>query len=198
MTDIRISLKPKRMYHIWTHASGSENLFRSDENYRYFLEKYTHYIYPVADTFAYCLMPNHLHLTVRFRALEELKNLQGLETAVERFLSRQFSNLFNAYTKAYNKMFDRRGNLFPRFKRKVIDSESYFTGLIAYIHNNPVNHEFVSDPTDWRHSSWHTCLIGNHKKISRQEGIDWFGGAEAFVTFHRQQKNREVVLLFED
>ncbi|MCE7057710.1 hypothetical protein LZF95_23710 [Algoriphagus sp. AGSA1] len=205
MPDIRISLEPEKMYHIWTHASGSENLFRSEENYRYFLEKYTHYIYPVAETFAYCLMPNHLHLMVRFRALDELKNLQGfqnlegLETEVERFLSRQFSNLFNAYTKAYNKMYDRRGNLFiPRFKRKLIDSDSYFTALIAYIHNNPVHHEFVSDPTDWPHSSWHSYLMSKPTKVSRQEGIDWFGGAEAFITFHRQQKNREVILLFED
>src|SRR5690606_4868816 len=120
MPDPRIPLEPDQMYHIWTHASGSENLFRSDENYRYFLEKYAYYLYPVAETFAYCLMPNHLHLMVRFRSLEALKNLQknlqglqnleGLDMAVERFLSRQFSNLFNAYTKAYNKMYDRSGN----------------------------------------------------------------------------------------
>jgi REP element-mobilizing transposase RayT len=72
MPQPRIPLEPERMYHIWTHANGSENLFRTDENYRYFLDKYTWYIQPVADTFAYCLMPNHLHLMVRVKGEEDV------------------------------------------------------------------------------------------------------------------------------
>ncbi|MDO9554411.1 hypothetical protein [Rhodonellum sp.] len=110
MADPRIPLEPEWMYHIWTHASGSENLFRYAENYRYFLEKYTHYVYPIEDTFACCLMPNHLHLMVRFRIVEEIINLQGLEWDAN-FLSQPLSNLFNAYTKANNKMYSRKGNL---------------------------------------------------------------------------------------
>jgi hypothetical protein len=31
---------PGRTYHLYTHANGSENLFRSDENFRYFLKRY--------------------------------------------------------------------------------------------------------------------------------------------------------------
>ncbi|MDO9554410.1 hypothetical protein [Rhodonellum sp.] len=70
--------------------------------------------------------------------------------------------------------------------------------MIAYIHNNPAHHEFVTDPADWPHSSWHTYLMAKPTKLSRKEGIAWFGGAEAFVKFHRMQKNREVILQFED
>ncbi len=78
------------MYHIWTHANGIENLFLNDENYFYFLEKYSLYIEPVAETFAYCLMPNHLHLMVRVKEENEVlefvsvkksnPTLQGFET----------------------------------------------------------------------------------------------------------------------
>ncbi len=56
-----IYLEPGRMYHIWTHANGNENLFREEKNYTYFLERYNYHIEPVAETYAYCLMPNHLH-----------------------------------------------------------------------------------------------------------------------------------------
>ena len=56
MPQKRILLEPERTYHIWTHANGSENLFRCDENYRYFMRRYRHYIHPVVETFAYCLM----------------------------------------------------------------------------------------------------------------------------------------------
>jgi len=205
MPDPRIPLEPEQTYHIWTHASGSENLFRSAENYRYFLEKYTKYIYPIAYTFAYCLMPNHLHLMVRFRSVEELKAvippLQGFETleGVNLFLSRQFSNLFNGYSQAYNKMFNRKGNLFiPRFHRKLISTDSYFTALIAYIHNNPVHHEFVKDPAEWPHSSWHTYLMAKPTKLAKQEGLSWFGGIDAFLNFHKEMKKKDVVLQFED
>ncbi|MCA6369510.1 MAG: hypothetical protein IM618_21000 [Cytophagales bacterium] len=31
---------PGRTYHLYTHANGSENLFRSDENFGYFLKRY--------------------------------------------------------------------------------------------------------------------------------------------------------------
>jgi len=31
---------PGRTYHLYTHAIGSENLFRSDQNFRYFLKRY--------------------------------------------------------------------------------------------------------------------------------------------------------------
>jgi putative transposase len=55
-------MEPKKTYHIYTHANGSENLFQTNENFRYFLKRYEEYIPPVADTLAWCLMPNHLHL----------------------------------------------------------------------------------------------------------------------------------------
>lgn len=79
MAQRRIPLISGSMYHIWTHANGNENLFRTDENYLYFLAKYAHYIYPVAETFAYCLMPNHLHLMIRVREEQELSNFLKLK-----------------------------------------------------------------------------------------------------------------------
>jgi len=64
MSTKKIPLEVEKCYHIYNHAVGNENLFRCDENYRYFLKKYAEHISPIADTFAYCLMPNHFHLSV--------------------------------------------------------------------------------------------------------------------------------------
>ncbi|MCA6381112.1 MAG: transposase [Cytophagales bacterium] len=63
---------PGRTYHLYTHANGSENIFRSDENFRYFLKRYEVFVTDVADTLAWCLMPNHLHLLVRIKNEAEL------------------------------------------------------------------------------------------------------------------------------
>jgi REP element-mobilizing transposase RayT len=72
MAQSRAVLEPDKIYHIWTHANGNENLFRTHENYIHFLEKYKKYLLPILDTYAYCLMPNHIHLTVRIKREEEI------------------------------------------------------------------------------------------------------------------------------
>ena len=65
-------LEPEQMYHIWPHVNGGENFFRVGENYRYFLKRYAYYIHPVVENYAYCLMPNHLHLMVRIKNGEDV------------------------------------------------------------------------------------------------------------------------------
>lgn len=69
------TLQPNSCYHIFNHANGFENVFREDENYRFFLEKYRVFIAPIAETYAYCLLPNHFHLVVRLRKREVIEEL---------------------------------------------------------------------------------------------------------------------------
>ena len=83
-----IPLEPDKYYHIYNHAVSKDNLFVKEANYHFFLKKYAQYILPVADTFAYCLMPNHFHFAVRIkdrsdiesimRTLPKFETLQGL------------------------------------------------------------------------------------------------------------------------
>jgi REP element-mobilizing transposase RayT len=208
MSQPRLPLEPGQAYHIWTHANGRENLFRSSENYRYFLEKYSQYVYPMAKTFAYCLMPNHLHLMIRVRGEEEILEALGKKKKdqdltgfgnLSGLVSLQFSHLFNAYSKAYNKLYKRRGALFERaFHRKHINSEAYFTRLITYIHNNPVYHGFVKNTYDWPHSSWHAYVLDKVTKINKTEGIEWFGSKEIFEAQHQELIQEKLISLFED
>jgi REP element-mobilizing transposase RayT len=192
-------MEPLKFYHVYTRANGSENLFRNEENFRYFLKRYDAYIPPVADTLAWCLMPNHLHLLVRVKSEAELKksflskDLTGLSRAVKQDLSGleqrtilPFSHLFNAYTKAYNKVYRRRGSLFTRaFKRKEITSDSYFTRIIQYIHRNPVHHGFANNIKDWPWSSYHDFLLPELTPLQK-EVMDWFGTRQQFILFHEQ------------
>ncbi len=193
-------MEPAKHYHLYNHANGFENLFRNDENYRYFLSRYEHFIRPVATTLAYCLMPNHLHFLIRIKSEEEIvsyiksskvsslppTNLGGLDE-IEKRISQQFSNLFNSYTKSFNKMYSRRGSLFiPNFKRKEVTDESYFTQLIRYIHANPVHHGFVKHMNDWRWSSFNDILHEEHSMVRREEIIRWFGNKEEFIRYHKR------------
>lgn len=103
--------QPDTYYHIVNHAVGSENLFRNDDNYRYFLRKYAQYMTSVCCTISYCLMPNHIHFLVRTHREDELTRHPKYKDDFHKLIVQQLSNLLNAYAKAYNKMYKRRGAL---------------------------------------------------------------------------------------
>ncbi len=202
-------MEPGKLYHVYTHANGFENLFRSDENYRYFLKRCDHFIPTVADTLAWCLMPNHIHFLVRIKTEAELRDvyvlkhpekelpddeqtLQGFKT-LEEFTIRQFGHLFNSYTQAFNKMYKRMGSLFIHsFKRKEITSDSYLTNIIFYIHTNAIRHGFVKEITDWPWCSFHDVLAETPTTLKRDEIIEWFGNREEFIRFHQQSALNEM------
>lgn len=194
-------LTTEKYFHIYNHANGTEHLFAEHENYLFFLRKYGQHIAPVADTYAYCLMPNHFHLLVRmksekelvsliktrpvFSRFEKLKTHNEIEHSLSNFLSKQFANLFSSYTQAFNRMFDRQGSLFIKnFKRIHVGDDSYFTQLVRYIHLNPVKHGFVKAPEDWKYSSYNTILSKRATLVKRKEVIDWFDGVDNFKFCH--------------
>ena len=110
-------LIPEHIYHVFNHAVGSENLFREADNYSYFLELAIKHIVPVADFYAYNLLPNHIHFLIRIKSIENLSHYYFLQKEKEtesnmdwpKYVMQQFSNFCNAYSKAYNKRFQRRG-----------------------------------------------------------------------------------------
>ncbi|MEO5910649.1 MAG: hypothetical protein ABIP95_07155 [Pelobium sp.] len=161
------ALQIGQYYHIYNHANGDDNLFREAKNYPFFLTKYHLHIDPIAETIAWCLMPNHFHLLVRikdevvlkqdfpkFGTLENLDN-EEKERRLSYLLSKQFSNLFSSYSQSFNKVYQRRGSLFLKnFKRKEIDSTDYLLQLIIYIHLNPIKHGFTKQLEDWEWTSY--------------------------------------------
>ncbi len=200
--EIMESLKPAYFYHIYNHAVGDELLFRKEENYNYFLKLYGNYIPLIAKTYAYCLMPNHFHLMIGILSDNEIRQhhqqllykSEQKYTSTDYLISKSFSNLFNAYTKAYNKLYSRQGSLFrKRFKRKTIDHKKYGEQLVAYIHYNPVQHGFVSSPNQWPFSSWNAYTTDKTTGVSRDTVISWFGDKKSFFEYHRNFKPSPII-----
>jgi REP element-mobilizing transposase RayT len=187
-----IPLLPSQVYHLYNHAVGSENLFREDANYLYFLDLYQKHIVPVCRTYSYALMSNHFHLLVQVRPMELLaalasprKRLDTLDNAAE-FVMQQFSNFFNAYAKAYNKRYNRRGALFVDYlRRKPVDNAHYFQQVVLYHHFNPVRHDFCDTPLGYRFSSYPAYLSDQPTLIERDVVIARFGGRESFIARHQ-------------
>lgn len=189
MQNKQAVLEPDGMYHIYNRANGSECLFVSDENYRFFLQQYQKYIEPIAVTWCYCLMPNHFHFLVRVKSKAELEatfpKFQTLEK-LDLVLSKQFSNLFSSYTQAFNKMNGRKGSLFMKnFKRKAIADSKYLIKLIHYIHYNPIEAGLSAKPEGWKYSSYSAIVVNKPTNINRNEVITLFEDLGNFKFCHQ-------------
>lgn len=190
-------LYPNQYYHILNKANGNDVLFKEEENYFFFLEKYKKHVHPVVETLAYALLGNHFHLVVRVRSVEIIeRTLTGFETLSEleqaRKLSQQFSHCFNAYTQAYNKKYSRSGGLFQRpFKRQLIDSNAYLQKAIVYVHTNPVHHGFCSRITDWSFTSYESILSVKPTLLARKTVLMVFEGRQNFTQYHKDFEERK-------
>lgn len=170
------TLKKGFVYHIYNRGINGENIFSNDENKKYFLKLLNKYLIDNVSIFSYCLMDNHFHLIIR------IENDEAIVTQA-------FSNFFNAYAKAYNKLKNRTGSLFEKhFKRVCIEDEDYLKQLIIYVHLNP-KHHFDMDFVNYRFSSYEAYLSQKETKISRNEILNLFGDIENFKFVHNEKKN---------
>ena len=169
--------KAGEYYHIYNRAVGSERLFYSPENYRFFIRKSGQYLNEVFDFLSYCLMPNHFHFLVR------AKENGNPDHQLRRF--------FISYSMALNKFRSRMGSLFMKpYKKKFVETEEYLTTLIFYIHLNPVHHGFTNSFEDYKWSSYQAIIRNESGPLDLKidQVVGWLGGIEAFRSGHRINK----------
>ena len=191
--------EPGRFYHVYNRSVDKMAMFKSDDNYRFFLKQYDHYMSGVVNTYAYCLLGNHFHLLVQAKDLPgeqasdlgTIKKLPGIAAnTIHGAVSHQFRKLFQSYAMAFNKQQNRIGTLFQTpVKRALVDTDEYYTHLVYYIHANPQIHGLINDFRDWKWSSYSSMLIDKPTKLKKKEVITWFGNESNYLTYHRENQN---------
>ena len=80
MAEMVVTLEEGKYYHIYNRGINSCVLFEHEEDFRRFLSLVEKYILPVADIYAWVIMPNHFHFLIRIRenmrykySMEEIK-----------------------------------------------------------------------------------------------------------------------------
>ena len=197
MTDYHQDLIPGHTYHLFSRAVGSEKLFLNHENYLFFLQKLKHHTSGVCNLYCYTLLPNHFHLLalineeeIIINHFQEIKKVSfnPLEHDLSDFIMERFSNFLNGYTKAFNKVNNRKGALFMDYlKRSKVNEDSDFTNYIWYLHKNAVHHQYTKVVGEWPYDSYQSMLSDAPTALLRNEIIEWFGSKEAFIEFHNQR-----------
>ncbi|NCU02929.1 MAG: hypothetical protein GXC73_02990 [Chitinophagaceae bacterium] len=193
-------------YHFLFRSIDGIPLFKSNKERFFFLEKWKRFTTTLLNTWAYCLIDNHVHIIGKMKAEQEIehnlfflpvelrtsairnflneKSLQAFESVVER----QINSFMVSYSNTYNNVIERKGGVFQQpFRRSIIADESHLQQAIVYVHANAQKHGLVNDFKRHNHNSYHTILDGNETFISTKAVIEFFGGIDKFISIHKEQ-----------
>lgn len=128
------------LYSVTSRGDNEEVIFKDKADYEKYLELLKKYKEQYGfKLYAFCLMPNHLHL------LFELKP--------DLTISDIMHDLNANYTKYFNAKYARKGHLFQeRFKMNILEKELYLSDIITYIHLNPISSGLIKDIADYPYS----------------------------------------------
>jgi putative transposase len=139
--------------HVVNRGNNRCDIFRAEEDYLFFLlvlrdASLRHQL----DVHAYALMTNHYHIVATPRAPTGLSDAMHI--------------VGTKYVGYFNRRHGRTGRLFEGpFKSSVIDSETYWFTCMRYVELNPVRARLVSDPADYRWSSYRSNALGIHDRL---------------------------------
>ena len=166
------------VYHIMVRGVNKQRIFEHQEDYQKYLQFLSDCKEQVPfDLYAYCLMPNHVHLLLR----TEFLNLERIMKCIG-----------TRYASWYNWKYERVGHLFQdRYLSETVEDERYFLTVIRYIHRNPVKAMMVRKPDDYPYSSYPGYFTSqpliSHKTV--QSYID----PSRFKSFHEEENEDECM-----
>jgi REP element-mobilizing transposase RayT len=143
---------PGVLYHVIVRGNQRQKIFSKERDYQAYLEKLAQYWRRYGVTvYAYCLMPNHVHLLLECSDIPLAKFMQGLQ---------------QTYTQYYNRAYKKVGHLFQgRYKAILCQKDAYLLELVRYIHLNPVRSKLVSKAEGYIYSAERAYRAGKPSAI---------------------------------
>jgi REP element-mobilizing transposase RayT len=135
------------VYHVVARGNRRQAIFHEPGDYRIYLHRLARYRERFEATiYAYCLMPNHVHILIQAGPPPLAKLMQAVQ---------------QSYTQYFNRAYASVGHLFQgRYKAFVCHRDSHLVTLVRYIHLNPVRAGLVSGAEEYPYSSHVAYLRG--------------------------------------
>ncbi len=160
------------LYHVIVRGNQRQKTFRSDDDYKAYLDRLEKYRAKFhVRIYAYCLMPNHVHLLLETGSTPLAKFMQGLQ---------------QSYTQYFNRSYRKVGHLFQgRYKAIICDKDKYLLALVRYIHLNPVRARLAKRPERYPHSGHRSYLLMNETPKIIEVGpiLKLLGGKKGYENF---------------
>jgi putative transposase len=159
------------LYHVIVRGNQRRKTFRHDDDYQAYLDRLEKYRSQFqVRIYAYCLMPNHVHLLVETGSTPLAKFMQGLQ---------------QSYTQYFNRRYRKVGHLFQgRYQAIICDRDTYLLALVRYIHLNAVRAKLATRPERYRYSGHNSYLTDTRAKIVETTPVlKLMGGKKAYERF---------------
>lgn len=140
---------PGLLQHVMVRGIERREIFNDDHDRESFVRRLSSLLVETeTDCYAWCLMPNHVHLLIR-----------PLRDKLGTFMKR----LLTGYAVSHNLRHGRAGHLFQnRYKSIICEEESYLLELVRYIHLNPLRGGVLATLEELDEFQWsgHGVMMG--------------------------------------
>lgn len=194
-------MHPDGFYHVYNRTNNQDLLFVNEENRRFFMQQYEHFLGYLTETCAWCLIPNHFHFLIKTKTKEaaithlskarsrELSKTEKLFLQGKRefyqLINKAFTRFFQSYSEAFNNVHKRKGNLFySSFKCQYVANAYQLRNTILYIHSNPIKHGLVSHSDDFKWCSWNIYKSAFSKNTVNKTVYEIFESKSGFILAH--------------
>jgi len=139
-------------HHVTQRGNRRQQTFFSDSDYRFYIGLLAEFSRKAdSEIWAYCLMPNHVHLVI--------------VPAQEDGLRATLSQVHRRYTRQVNAREGWRGHLWQERFHSFTMNERYLMTAVRYVENNPVAARLCTSPAQWPWSSARAHLAGQDDKV---------------------------------
>lgn len=167
-------------HHVTQRGNRKQQTFFGDSDYRAYLRMLAKEKDKAsAEVWAYCLMPNHVHVVV----------VPGRADS----LAAMFKEAHRKYTRRVNSREGWCGHLWQeRFHSFPMD-ESHLAAAVRYVELNPVRAGLCELPADWRWSSVHAHRRGEDDLlVTVKPMVDRFKDWQAFLAKNDAKNQLEI------
>lgn len=156
---------PGYPHHVTQRGNRRQKTFFCDDDYRYYIELLSEYAQQAnTEIWAYCLMPNHVHLVM----VPDQED--GLRAAL--------GEAHRHYTRHINLRQKWRGHLWQERFHSFLMDEDYLLATVRYVERNPVAARLCESAGQWPWSSARAHLRGQDDDLVRAKPMldrisDW-------------------------
>ncbi|MBO4890767.1 MAG: transposase [Lachnospiraceae bacterium] len=169
------------IYHVMIRGNNKQDIFVDDFDHEFFLKVLRECKDSLGfELFAYCLMPNHVHLLIR--------------SATES-LARIFMKIGTRYATWFNRKHGRVGHLFQdRFRSENVETDQYFLTVLRYIIRNPLKAGLESEPGYYRWNCYDDYRLSTTDSlIDRDFAFELAGSFDTLMEYIQQQSTDSVM-----
>ncbi|MGI9271515.1 MAG: REP-associated tyrosine transposase [Woeseiaceae bacterium] len=156
---------PNMPHHVTQRGARKQQTFFGESDYRMYVDLLARAKEKSkVEIWAYCLMPNHVHLVV----VPDQTNS----------LARLLRETHGEYARRINQREGWQGHLWQERYHSFVMDENHLLATVRYVERNPVRAGLCSSPDQWPWSSVHAYLSGSDDDIvsvrpMQERIVDW-------------------------